>query len=202
MKLLHIIVATFLFATFCSTDSFGQSCKYKTRYKGDNLIIVRECVSNIKNPFTNEEKFSAAGSCELNLDKIDRQAVIAALRKGIAWSVINESKNLSFSKRISKVSMKASQMENQIGDYDYHSVQIVFEAKNSSSYQIIFYGYNSSDETKMYKINGKFVTRTETVPFDIERPGIFLLQFNSADEINSFITLLSRKHEDVNTIFK
>lgn len=86
----------------------AQSCRYKTQYKGDDLVFIRSCYIEMIDPISGRMVSNFSGSCELNLDKSGRQVLTIALRKGMAWSTINKSKNLSFSKRIAEIPVEAS----------------------------------------------------------------------------------------------
>ena len=162
----------------------AQSCKYKTRYKGDDLIFVQSCHNQLVDPIAGKMVSSFSGSCELNLDKLDRQVLTAALRKGLAWSAVNKSKNISFSKRIAETSIQASQMERQVGGYEYSAVQVVFKAGSGSKFELVLYG------------------DTRRNIFDIESPGSYLMSFETDKEVNEFISILKNPHENLNAVFK
>lgn len=75
-------------------------------------------------------------------------------------------------------------MERQVGDYEYNVVQVVFRADGGSKFQLDLYGDKGKDG------------------FDIESPGSYLMSFKSEEEVNGFILILKKSHEDLNAIFK
>jgi len=166
-----------VFISFIS-DCDAQVHK-EVSFRGDvEIIKSREDYKGLRD----EDQFIES---ELRLSAQARTTLITALRKGLDWAKINESKNLTFSKRITVISAKSSRYMSCCTDGgQFNRIQVVFVAKNAREYDVILYGDNND------------------VAFDIENPGLGIESFSSRKQIDDFIALLNKKPVDLNQVFK